>query len=194
MVLVGEGNVGKTSLVAALKGEKFIEGRPTTHGIEISPLTVRHPSLSTSMTVRAWDFGGQEVYRVSHQFFLTRRALYLVVWNAREGQEHDEVEGWLRRIRLRVGPDARTLVVATHCAERLPELDYPHLEQMLPGMLPGIWVEVDGGTGTASDTLTGAISEHAARLPQMGQLVGFSLGRRPRGHPGLCGDRAADPV
>ena len=43
MVLVGEGNVGKTSLVAALKGETFVEGRPTTHGIEISPLTVRHP-------------------------------------------------------------------------------------------------------------------------------------------------------
>ena len=83
MVLVGEGNVGKTSLVAALKGETFVEGRPTTHGIEISPLTVRHPSLSVDMMVRAWDFGGQEVYRVSHQFFLTRRALYLVVWNAR---------------------------------------------------------------------------------------------------------------
>ena len=27
------------------------------------------------MTLRAWDFGGQEVYRVSHQFFFTR-AIY----------------------------------------------------------------------------------------------------------------------
>jgi internalin A len=74
MILVGEGNVGKTSLVAALKGEVFVEGRPPTHEIEISPLTVGHSSLNTDMTVRAWDFGGQEVYRVSHQFFLTRRA------------------------------------------------------------------------------------------------------------------------
>ena len=171
MVLVGEGNVGKTSLVAALKGEKFVEGRPTTHGIEISPLIVRHPSLKADMTVRAWDFGGQEVYRVSHQFFLTRRALYLVVWNARQGQEHDEVEGWLRRIRLRVGPDARTLVVATHCAERLPELDYPRLEQMFHGMLPHAPFEVDSSTGQGVSGLTGAISEHAARLPQMGQLI-----------------------
>ena len=171
LVLVGEGNVGKTSLVAALRGEKFEEGRPTTHGIEISPLTVRHPSLTADMTVRAWDFGGQEVYRVSHQFFLTRRALYLVVWNARQGQEHDEVEGWLRRIRLRAGPNARTLVVATHCAERLPELDYPHLEQMFPGMLPGTWFEVDSCTGQGISGLTGAIGEHAAQLPQMGQLI-----------------------
>jgi hypothetical protein len=123
------------------------------------------------MTVRAWDFGGQEVYRVSHQFFLTRRALYLLVWNARQGQEHDEVEGWLRRIRLRAGPDAQTLVVATHCAERLPELDYQHLEQMFPGMLPSTWFEVDSRTGQGIGGLTGAISEHAARLPQMGQLI-----------------------
>jgi len=171
MVLVGEGNVGKTSLVAALRGENFVAERPTTHGIEISPLVVRHPSVEADMTVRAWDFGGQEVYRVSHQFFLTRRALYLVVWNARQGQEHDEVEPWLRRIRLRAGPDARTLVVATHCAERLPELDYPHLEQMFPGMLPPAPFEVDSSTGQGIPGLAEAISEQALRLPQMGQLI-----------------------
>jgi hypothetical protein len=34
-----------------------VEGRPTTHGIEILPLAVRHPSLETDMTVRTWDFG-----------------------------------------------------------------------------------------------------------------------------------------
>ena len=114
------------------------------------------------MTVRAWDFGGQEVYRVSHQFFLTRRALYLVVWNARQGQEHDEVEGWLRRIRLRAGPDARTLVVATHCAERLPELDYPHLVQMFPGMLPAACSKSTAVPGRAS---TGS-STRSASMPR----------------------------
>ena len=46
LLLVGEGNVGKTSLIAALRSAPFVEGRPTTHGIEISPLTIRHPSLA----------------------------------------------------------------------------------------------------------------------------------------------------
>ena len=35
VLLIGEGNVGKTSLSAALRGEEFVEGRPFTHGIEI---------------------------------------------------------------------------------------------------------------------------------------------------------------
>ena len=170
LLLLGEGNVGKSSLVAALKGAPFVEGRPTTHGIEISPIRFRHPSMGLDMTLWAWDFGGQEVYRVSHQLFFSRQALYVVVWHARQGQEQDEVEGWLRRIKLRVGPDARTMLVATHCKERLPELDYPHLERLFSGMLTGAF-EVDTSTGDGVSGLREAISVQAARLPQMGQLI-----------------------
>ena len=169
LLLVGEGNVGKSSLVAALKSEPFVEGRPTTHGIEISALTARHPSLDVDMTVRAWDFGGQEVYRVSHQFFFTERALYAVVWHARQGSEQDEVEGWLRRIRLRC-PGARVLLVATHCAERRAEVDYSQLDRVFPSLLAGFF-EVDCRTGEGIAEFRQAISEEAARLPQMGQLI-----------------------
>jgi hypothetical protein len=116
LMLVGEGNVGKTSLVAALRDYEFIEGRPTTHGIEISPLLIRHPDLDLTMRVRAWDLGGQEVYRATGQLFYSRHALYLVVWSARRGPEQDDLEGWIRRIRLRVGSDARVMLVSTHCA------------------------------------------------------------------------------
>jgi internalin A len=170
LLLVGEGNVGKTSLVAALRGAPFVEGRLTTHGIEISELVFRHPDFDLDMTLRAWDFGGQEVYRVTHQFFFSPEALYVVVWNARQGHEQDEVEGWLRRIRLRAGHDARTIVVATHCAERLPELDYPHLKKTFPGMLNGSFA-IDSRTGTGLSELREAIGHQAACLPQMGQLI-----------------------
>jgi internalin A len=170
LLLVGEGNVGKTSLVAALKGDAFVEGRPTTHGIEISPIPFHHPDLDLDMTLRAWDFGGQEVYRISHQFFFSPRALYLAVWHARQGQEQDEVEGWLRRIKVRVGDQAVAMVVATHCAERLPDLDYPRLNRLFPGMLAGAF-ETDSSTGGGVDRLREAISKQAAKLPQMGQRI-----------------------
>lgn len=170
LLLVGEGNVGKTSLVAALRNDPFIEGRPTTHGIEIQALFLRHPIIDLDMTVRAWDFGGQEVYRITHQFFFSKRALYIVVWNAREGQEQNEVEGWLRRIRLRVTRDARAIIVATHCDERRPELDYPRMQQLFPGLLAGRY-EMDSRTGLGVLELRNGIAEEAAALPQMGQLI-----------------------
>src|SRR5262249_51207269 len=130
----------------------------------------RHPVLGLDMSLRAWDFGGQDVYRISHQFFYSSRALYLVVWHARQGQEQDEVESWLRRIQLRVGRDARTLLVATHCSERLPEIDYPRLKQIFPDMLVGSF-EVDSRTGDGVPALQEAIGKQAAELPQMGQLI-----------------------
>ena len=127
--------------------------------------------MPQDMTIRVWDFGGQEVYRITHQFFFSQRALYLVVWKPREGQEQNEVEGWLRRIRLRVGPDARVLIVATHCAgDQHPDLDYPHLQQEFPHMLAGHF-EVDNQTGHGIPELRDAIAGQAARLPQMGQKI-----------------------
>lgn len=170
LLLVGEGNVGKTSLVAALAGEPFIEGRNTTHGIEISPIKFRHPSRDLDMTLRAWDFGGQDVYRVTHQFFLSRRGLYIVVWNPREGQGQGQIVEWLRRIRLRTDRDARVILVATHCAERLPELDYQSLEAAFPGILAGN-AEVDNRTGSGIPELRKSIAQQAAKLPRMGQLI-----------------------
>jgi Leucine-rich repeat (LRR) protein len=170
LLLVGEGNVGKTSLVAALADSPFVEGRPTTHGIEISTLIFRYPGRDEDMVLRAWDFGGQEVYRVTHQFFFSPRALYLLVWNPREGQEQDQVEGWLRRIRLRVGEDARVIVVATHCTDRQPELDYPSLKLIFKDMLVDQF-NVDSRTLAGIPELRSAIAKHASTLPQMGQRI-----------------------
>ena len=171
LLLIGEGNVGKTSLSAALRGFPFVEGRDQTHGIEIKPLILSHPSLDdVDMTLHAWDFGGQEVYRASHQFFFSRSAIYLVVWKAREGQERNEIEGWLRRIRLQVNSEARAIVVATHCEECQPDLGYPQIRQTFPELLAGQYM-VDNSTGLGISQLRTGIAVEAAQLPQMGQLI-----------------------
>src|SRR5687767_10404664 len=38
LIIVGEGDVGKSSLLGALRGDPWVEGRATTHGIEIKPI------------------------------------------------------------------------------------------------------------------------------------------------------------
>src|SRR6266568_692469 len=173
VLLVGEGNVGKTSLVAALHDEDFIANRSTTHGIEIRSLAVRHPNRTLNMVLRTWDFGGQEVYRITHQFFFSKRALYILVWSARDGQEHDQVEGWLSRIRMRVAGEASTIIVATHCSERAPEIDLPRLERLFPNLIVGMQ-EVDNSTDLGIAELRRMVSKEASKLPQMGQLISRS--------------------
>jgi len=198
VMMVGEGNVGKTSLVAALNNAEFIANRATTHGIEINQLALPHPALNVTLDVRIWDFGGQEVYRITHQFFFSRRALYVLVWNSREGQEQNEVEGWLRRIRLRVGADAKVLLVATHCDERQPELDYPSLRAKFPGVLVGAHA-VDNKSGRGIEELRTALAAEVATLPQIGQFINRSwlaarreLAKLARDNPQIAYDAFAD--
>jgi GTPase SAR1 family protein len=36
---------------------------------------------------RTWDFGGQTEYYATHQYFLSKRSLYIVVWNIMDGEK-----------------------------------------------------------------------------------------------------------
>ncbi|HEY4456148.1 MAG TPA: COR domain-containing protein [Pseudonocardiaceae bacterium] len=171
LLLLGEGNVGKSSLVAALLGQPFQTGRPTTHGIELNNLDLPHPTIDRRLTLTTWDFGGQEVYRVTHQFFYSPRSLYLLVWHPREGQDENAVEAWIHRVRLRIGDTAKIIIVATYGAEgRNPELDFPYLKHKFGEILLAS-VTVDNETGIGIEELREAIAVHAATLPQMGELL-----------------------
>ncbi len=48
LLLVGEGAVGKSTLLAAMRGETFEEGRDSTHGIEVRRLCLGHPELANT--------------------------------------------------------------------------------------------------------------------------------------------------
>lgn len=170
VLLVGEGSVGKTSLARRLTSEPFNANEPTTHGIEIRTIALPHPAQVDDLELHLWDFGGQEVYRITHQFFFSQRAVYLVTWNPRQGQEQNEVEGWIRRIRLRVGPNVYMLVVATHADERTPELDFPRLQTEYSPSLLGHYL-VDSMSDRGLNELRKAMADAASRLPQMGQRL-----------------------
>ena len=169
VLLIGEGAVGKSSLLRALRGEAFVPDLPTTHGIEIKQVREPHPdaAISDNLILNFWDFGGQEVYRVTHQFFFSRHALFLLVWKPREGREENNLEGWLERIHLRVGDEARVIIVATHCNERQPELDYPALQRKYPRLLAG-HLAVDSAHGTGIAALHDTIAAIVAGMEHVG--------------------------
>ena len=48
-----------------------------------------------------WDLAGQEVYYATHQCFLSRNTLYLVVWSMEEGDKGIEyLRPWLLNIQV----------------------------------------------------------------------------------------------
>lgn len=183
LVLVGEGGVGKTTLLKALTGRSPRRGEPTTHGIaiDVEALLLPHPvKPSTIIKFNAWDFGGQEVYRVTHQFFFSPRAIYLVVWEPRMGVQQGQVEDWLKLIRLRVGEGARVIVVSTHCrtGQRIARIDKAVFQRDY-GSLIYAFHEVDSmlddvatGDKVGIAELKDLIAEAAQGLDQMGMPFG----------------------
>jgi internalin A len=75
LILIGEGEVGKSCLLGALRGDPWEEGRLTTHGIEIKPVKVTNSQTDAEITLNGWDFGGQPVYRPIHQLFFSAPAV-----------------------------------------------------------------------------------------------------------------------
>jgi hypothetical protein len=143
----------------------------TTHGIELGRLDLPHPKFDQSIRLNSWDFGGQEVYRITHQFFFSRRSLYLLVWKPRIGREQSEIDYWLDLLKLRVGDEARVMLVATHGDERPPELDYDALKRRFGTLLTERASVVDSKSGNGIEDLKNAISIEAAGLPQMGERI-----------------------
>lgn len=172
LILVGEGEVGKSCLLGALRNDEWLDGRPTTHGIEIKPVFVTAPEGKTDITLNGWDFGGQRVYRPTHQLFFSSSAVYLVVWKPREGSQQGFVKEWITLIKHRE-PDAKVLVVATHGGpeQRQPDIDRQGLIDLFGEETVLGFHYVDSKTGKGIDELRGKISAAAASLPGMGRLV-----------------------
>ena len=85
VVVLGNGGVGKTSLVRALKGLSFDGGETSTEGIRlwswdgggVAPFP-ENPKVP--LTLNIWDFGGQDLYHNTYRLFLESRAIFIIVW------------------------------------------------------------------------------------------------------------------
>jgi len=106
LLIVGEAESGKSSLMKKLinndyiipkEGDKALE---STVGINIHEgwTFPYYNNKSIDFTTNLWDFGGQEVQYMTHQFFMTARSLYVLVANDRK--QDTEFDYWFRIINL----------------------------------------------------------------------------------------------
>ena len=57
-------------------------------------------SMSDLPSLQLWDFGGQEVFYPTHQFFLTLRAIYLIVFRLDDAKFISNLDYWVHVIRV----------------------------------------------------------------------------------------------
>jgi internalin A len=162
LILVGRGEVGKTSLVRRLVENDFRGDESKTQGINITswPIDCAGETLRLNM----WDFGGQEIMHATHQFFLTERSLYLLVLNGREGGEDLDAEYWLKHIES-FGGDSPVIVVQNKIGQHSFDLNYRGLQGRYPQIRGFVKTDCRDGTGLAE--LRAAIQDAVGRMPEV---------------------------
>ncbi|AKB44230.1 COR domain-containing protein [Methanosarcina vacuolata] len=163
LILVGNGEVGKTCLANRLITDKFVEDK-ITEGIKRSKWSIPSPgSGSSSIKLNIWDFGGQEIYHATHQFFLTKRSVYLLVWNARKTKDYDNIYYWLHTIEA-FGGDSPIILVMSKVNESDDDLDLKDLKSKFHIV---DYLKIDSKDGRGISRLKESISEAAWNLPLM---------------------------
>jgi internalin A len=108
VILVGRGGAGKTSIRKRLIENRFDPEQKETLGIEIDHWPLE--GSADGIEAHLWDFAGQDITHATHQFFLTKRSLYLLVLDGRSDSQDRDAEYWLRLIRA-FGEDSPALVL-----------------------------------------------------------------------------------
>jgi internalin A len=167
LILVGDGAVGKTCLVNQLLHDKFT-AQTKTEGIDIHRWQ-NVPVNNQSVRVNVWDFGGQEVLHATHQFFLTKRSLYLLVLDARRGEQESRLEYWLKLISSFAGESPILVVINKTDEEHRLTLN----ERFLQGKYPSIrgFYPCACSTGKGIAELKTAIEQKLAKLHHIHDLI-----------------------
>jgi len=169
LLLVGQSSVGKTSLINRLTHNKYNPNEPQTDGLNITdwPITVN----TKPVKLNVWDFGGQEIYHATHQFFLTQRSLYLVVCNCRTSEDQNRLEYWLKLIES-FGDASPVILVGNKCDEQPLDLNRKALCDKYPNIKAILETSCQSGTGI--DELRSAIHTEISQLKEVYDLLPLS--------------------
>lgn len=163
LLIVGEGGAGKTTLAKKIENPTYdLQEEDSTKGIEVIrwkfPMENGQP-----FWVNIWDFGGQEIYHATHQFFLTKRSLYVLVADTRK--EDTDFYYWLNAVEL-LSDNSPMLIVKNEKQDRRREIN----ERQLRGQFSNLkeTLATNLATNRDFDKILVEIKHHISRLPQVG--------------------------
>ncbi|MEL6855418.1 MAG: COR domain-containing protein, partial [Cyanobacteria bacterium J06607_13] len=166
LLLIGQGSVGKTSIISHLVSGTFNPNECQTDGLKVSEWTIEVNTKPVRLNV--WDFGGQEIYHATHQFFLTKRSLYILTCNCRTSEEENRIEYWLKLIQS-FGGNSPVIIVGNKYDEQPLDINRKALREKYPNIKAIL--ETSCKTGHGIETLREKITYEVSQLSDVYNLL-----------------------
>lgn len=171
ILLVGQGSVGKTSLARRILGRSYNAKQAKTDGIVINQWHIKdmaYRDMDYPIQVNMWDFGGQEIMHATHQFFFSKRSLYLLVIDCRLTLEENRLDYWLKLIES-FSNDSPIIIVGNKTDQHPLDIDRTGLSNKYPN-IKGI-LDTSAATGAGIKKLREAISVQINNLSHIRELI-----------------------
>ncbi|RQH30292.1 GTPase [Okeania hirsuta] len=166
LLIIGEGSAGKTTLANKIQNPDYkLQEEDSTKGIEVSqwnfPTKNQH-----DFQMNIWDFGGQEIYHATHQFFLIKRSLYILVADTRN--EDTDFYYWLNIAEL-LSDNSPLLIIKNERQERKREIN----QIALQGQFSNIKEILDTNLATnrGLEEIQTDIQHYISNLPHIGSAL-----------------------
>ncbi len=178
ILLVGEPDAGKTTFMRLLFDKKHPvplpqSAQPSTLGIEVqNDRMFKNPKRGKpKIKAHIWDFGGQDIQYMLHQYFLSDDAVYILITDGRSGKTRYGY--WFHIINL-LGKNSPVLVVLNRHAnqETVVSFDSSLYKKNFPDLKIEDLGEIDlGNLNHKWDYIINEIALKLSGLPIVGQNV-----------------------
>ncbi|MBG1258115.1 COR domain-containing protein [Nostoc commune] len=164
LLIVGEAGAGKTTLAKKIQDQKYQlqQDEISTEGIDIHQWGFQLDN-NKEFQVNIWDFGGQEIYHSTHQFFLTKRSLYVLVADTRK--EDTDFFYWLNLVEL-LSTNSPLLIIKNEKQDRQREINERQLRGEFTNLKETLATNLAINRGLEEILTT--IKHYITRLPHVG--------------------------
>ena len=175
LIILGEPGAGKTSLARKIEDPDYRlrANEKSTEGIDV--IRYQFPTaihtreggeeklIARQFRANIWDFGGQEIYHATHQFFLTRRSLYVLVCDDRK--EDTDFSYWLHVVEM-LTDGSPLLVVQNEKQDRKRDLNLSNLRARFTNLRDTLSTNLETNRGL--DHVVQSIRQQLEALPHVG--------------------------
>ncbi|MFX1511538.1 MAG: Rab family GTPase [Promethearchaeota archaeon] len=110
IVLLGEAQVGKTTLVRAWMGEETLTGYKATLGADISKKVINLSDHKVNITYQVWDLSGQATFKAIREQFYTQAHGAVLVYDITSKESYVKIKDWLNEMIGTIGKKPCILV------------------------------------------------------------------------------------